>query len=75
MLKPSECEGAPSKIKETQCKEVELWIDTELKAKRFQMTIPRSGWTPAALERTLSGYRKLGWVIQQVGSSLNFQAP
>lgn len=75
MLKPSECEGAPSKFKEMQCKEVELWIDAELKAGRFQMTIPRSGWTPAAIERTLCDYRKAGWIVQQVGASLKFQAP
>jgi hypothetical protein len=75
MLKPNEVENAPSISKERQCKEIEAWIDTNMKAGRFDMSIPRSGWHPEAIECVLALYAKNGWIISKSNGYVRFQKP
>lgn len=75
MLKPNEVANAPSISKERQCKEIEAWIDTNMKAGRFDMSIPRSGWHPEAIECVLALYAKNGWIISKSNGYVRFQKP
>lgn len=46
-----------------------------MKAGRFDMSIPRSGWHPEAIECVLALYAKNGWIISKSNGYVRFQKP